>query len=70
MREYWVIGGEYSSTAFDTFAPGKSEERYGPYATLAEARAQWQRLSWQKVDNCHVRYRIVENEAEPQRASG
>ena len=67
MKQYWVIGGEYASTAFDTFAPGKTEERYGPYASFAEAQAQWQRLSWQRVDNCNVRYRIAEETAEPRR---
>ncbi len=70
MRKYWVIGGEYASTAFDKFAPGKSEERYGPYASLAEARAQWQRVSWQRVDNCNVRYSIVEENLESRRAAG
>ena len=58
MKTYWVIGGEYTSTAFDKMAPGKTEERHGPYTSLRDARAQWQRLSWQKVDNCNVRYRI------------
>ncbi len=70
MSKYWVVGGEYTSTAFDKIVPGKSEERYGPYDSLRDARAQWQLLSWQKVDNCNVRYRIVEDQAEPRRAAG
>jgi len=70
MKKYWVVGGEYASTAFDKMAPGKTEERYGPYTSLNDARAQWQRLSWQKVDNCNVRYRIEEENAAPRRAAG
>ena len=67
MKKYWVVGGEYASTAFDKMAPGKTEERHGPYTSLKDARAQWQRLSWQKVDNCNVRYRIEEENAAPVR---
>lgn len=74
MSKYWVIGGEYTSTAFDKIVPGKTEERYGPYTSLNEARVQWQRVSWQRVDNCNVRYRIVEDrdneQSQTQRAAG
>lgn len=59
---YWVVGGRYASTEFDKLAPGAQEERYGPFQTYAEAETEWQRLSWLKVDDCQVRYRIVEDE--------
>ena len=74
MSTYWVVGGEYTSTAFDEIVAGKTEERYGPYTSLNDARIQWQRVSWLRVDNCNVRYRIVEDrdnqQPEPRRATG
>jgi hypothetical protein len=63
LREYWVIGGEYASTAFDRLAAGAAEERYGPFDTYDEALGQWRRLSLRRIDECQVRYRIVETAA-------
>jgi hypothetical protein len=59
-KQYWVVGGKYESTAFNTFAPGAQEERYGPFETFDDAQREWQRHAWQTVDNCLFRYRIVE----------
>ena len=58
MEKYWVVGGEYESTDFRRMAGGKPEERHGPFASLADARAKWAGLSMSTVDNAHVRYRI------------
>lgn len=55
---YWVVGGEYVDTGFDRIAEGAAEERHGPFTTYAEAQAEWARLSWQHIDDAHVRYRI------------
>lgn len=55
---YWVVGGEYADTGFETLADGKEEERYGPFNTYKEAQALWQQLSWRHIDDAHVRYRI------------
>lgn len=60
MRRFWVVGGHYRNTRFNEFAEGRNEERYGPFERYEDAQAEWQRLSWAEVDNCHVRYRIVE----------
>lgn len=57
---YWVVGGHYKDTRFEELAPGHGPERYGPYKTYREAEQEWQRMSWQQVDNCHVFYRIVD----------
>jgi hypothetical protein len=67
MKRYWVVGGEYASTAFKDTADGKPPRRYGPFATVEEARARWSALSWAEVDNCHTRYNI---EVEDVPASG
>jgi hypothetical protein len=61
--KYWVVGGEYESTDFARIAGGKPEERHGPFAGFADARAQWASLSMANVDNAHVRYRIEKEDA-------
>jgi len=58
MHQYWVVGGEYTDTGFAALVPGKGEEWIGPFGDYAKAKAEWQKRSWQKVDNCFVRYRI------------
>ena len=61
---YWVVGGEYSSTAFDEFAAGRSEERFGPFERYQDAVKEWRRRAWATVDNCHARYRIISDRGE------
>jgi len=63
VRDFWVIGGEYSSTAFDRLADGGAEERYGPFERFDDAMQQWRRLSFRRIDECQVRYRVVETTA-------
>ncbi len=58
MHEYWVIGGIYKDTKFHRMESGGAEEKYGPFSSYEEAKAEWQRLSWQNVDNALCRYRI------------
>jgi hypothetical protein len=72
VREFWVVGGEYASTAFDRLAAGAAEEHHGPYASYPEALAQWRRLSLRRIDECQVRYRVIESETErlPRVANG
>jgi hypothetical protein len=62
MSAFWVVGGEYRNTRFDAFAEGRKEERYGPFPSYDAARRDWQQRSWAMVDNCNVRYRILEDE--------
>jgi Domain of unknown function (DUF4170) len=63
MKRYWVIGGEYASTAFKDMADGKAPHRFGPFDTAEEAQTRWSTLSWANVDNCHARYEIVAEDA-------
>ena len=63
MDRYWVVGGEYESTDFRRMAGGKPEQRHGPFASLAAARAEWAALSMATVDNAHIRYRIEREDA-------
>jgi len=63
---YWVVGGVYRDTKFDTLAPGRDLERYGPFADYREAHDVWAARAWATVDDCHCRFRIVEgNEDAP-----
>ncbi len=57
-NSFYVVGGEYADTNFKKIAAGKTEERYGPYATEKEAHDQWRALTGKTVDNAMVRYFI------------
>lgn len=60
MNRFWVVGGRYRDTRFSTLAEGAREERYGPFPRYEDAKTEWQNRSWSQVDDCLVRYRIVE----------
>lgn len=68
MAAYWVVGGEYTDTSFKEIAPGKREERYGPFATYREAYAAWSARARATIDDATVRYRIVEQAPAADRA--
>jgi len=57
-KQYFVVGGEYVDTDFITIAGGGEPERHGPFATYEDAKDAWARLSWERVDDAHVRYTI------------
>lgn len=59
---YWVVGGEYCDTSFSAFAPGKREERYGPYASYREAYDAWSIHARATIDDATIRYRIIAEE--------
>ena len=54
---YYVVGGEYADTTFTLIAPGKTEERFGPFSEK-EAHDTWRALTGKTVDNALIRYRI------------
>jgi len=62
MANYWVTGGEFSDTRFETLAPGATEERLGPYRTYREAHEAWRTRARATIDDACVRYRIVDAE--------
>lgn len=61
---YWVVGGEYADATFQKPAPGKAEERLGPFATYEEAHKAWAARAWATVDDALMRFRIVSDEEE------
>ena len=60
MARFWVVGGIYSDTTFERTASGGAEDRFGPFASHEDAKAEWQRCAWSTVDDAHARYRIEE----------
>ncbi|HWK46472.1 MAG TPA: DUF4170 domain-containing protein [Stellaceae bacterium] len=59
MSAFWVIGGEYNDTRFDTIAPGKALEKHGPYETYEVAHDIWAARAWATIDDCNSRFQIV-----------
>jgi hypothetical protein len=57
---YWVIGGEYTDTRFETLAPGRALETHGPFDSYKQAHQVWSSRAWATVDDCHSRFRVVE----------
>jgi hypothetical protein len=64
MKRYWVIGGTYTDTRFDRMQDGGKEQKFGPFKSYDEAKAEWQRRAWNSVDNACARYRIEEDSGE------
>ena len=65
MQRFWVVGGEYTDTRFETTVGGGPEQRIGPFPTYAAAKAEWQARAWATVDNANVRFRIEKETATP-----
>jgi len=63
MKRFWVVGGVYTDTNFNRIAEGK-EERIGPFADYAAAKAAWQKRAWETVDHANARFRIEEEGGE------
>lgn len=62
-QRFWVIGGEYTDTDFVDIAGGGPPERHGPFESYEDARVEWARLSWDHIDDAHVRYTIDTEDA-------
>ncbi len=60
---FYVVGGEYADTGFQRIAPGKPEERYGPFSEK-EALDVWRSLTGRTVDNAMVRYFVKHDETQ------
>jgi hypothetical protein len=53
--DWFVVGGEYADTSFETIAQGKELESYGPFPRQ-DALNKWRELTGKTVDNAMVRY--------------
>ena len=56
---YWIVGGEYEDTSFKNIKSGEELKKLGPFKTYDLAKKEWDKISWEKVDNCCVRYIIL-----------
>lgn len=54
-EEWYVVGGEYADTSFETIAAGKKLESHGPFGRQ-DALNKWRELTGKTVDNAMVRY--------------
>jgi hypothetical protein len=57
-RRFWVLGGEYTSMAFDKMIPG-TEIVVGPLASHDLAERSWRRLSERHRANAAMRFSIL-----------
>ena len=57
-QRYWVIGGEYASTAFDRVVEG-TERILGPYLCPDEAHRAWESVAVETRSICLARFTIV-----------
>jgi len=57
-ERYWVIGGEYESTAFDKLLDG-TEKIMGPYGDPGDARKAWESVAIATRSVCTARFTIV-----------
>lgn len=57
-ERYWVVGGEYSCTAFKALKNGRPQVE-GPFDTREEARRVWRRLSEETRSCATAKYAIT-----------
>lgn len=57
-ERYWVIGGEYESTAFDRLLDG-TERVIGPFVQHDAAKRAWESLAVETRSICNARFTIV-----------
>ena len=56
---YWIIGGEYTDTAFSRIVAG-TERVLGPYPSREAAMPIWRELADETRANCCARYTIAQ----------
>ncbi|WP_420563460.1 DUF4170 domain-containing protein [Thalassobaculum sp.] len=61
-NRFWVIGGEYASTAFDRVVEG-TERILGPYLCREEAHRAWEEVAVETRSVCLARFTIVQEGA-------
>jgi len=57
-HRYWVIGGEYESTAFDRLRDGTGR-LIGPFHDADAARQVWESIAVETRSVCTARFTIV-----------
>lgn len=62
-KEYWVVGGEFTSMNFHQIKPD-TKEVYGPFKTRADAEAKWKSLTEGTRHLARTAFRILEESRE------
>ena len=62
LKQWAVVGGNFRTTEFEDYAGGGGPEGFGPFASCDDARKAWFGQSMARIDECLVRYRIVEED--------
>ena len=62
IKAWYVVGGEYTDTYFETLAPGAELQVYGPFARQ-DAMDRWRDLTGKTIDSAVTRFEIIEDEA-------
>ena len=62
-KEYWVVGGEFTSMNFHKINPA-SKEVHGPFATREAAEAKWKALTEGTRHLARTAFRILEESRE------
>ncbi len=58
--QFWVIGGEYTDTAFQKLVGG-TECLVGPFDSRVGAMSKWREIAAETRSNCHARFTIVQD---------
>ena len=57
---YWVVGGGSTKILhLKRLKNGEELKKFGPFETYDLAKKEWDKVSWQNVDLCNVRYIIL-----------
>ncbi|MBM6593697.1 DUF4170 domain-containing protein [Microvirga pudoricolor] len=59
ISRFWVVGGEYTSTDFDTLIDG-TERVVGPFESRSDAERTWKVMSEDHRPQAQVRFTIAQ----------
>ena len=62
--QWYVVGGEYADTGFETIAEGRTLELHGPFDRQG-AMNKWRELTGKTVDNAMIRFALCSAEELP-----
>ena len=55
---YFVVGGLFTDTTFETIADGKKETRLGPFDNYEQAQAVWRAKAMETIDEAYAKFSI------------
>jgi len=58
-NRFWVIGGEFETTAFDRVLEG-TQQILGPFECRDKAKQAWEKVAVETSSICNARFTIVQ----------